>query len=76
MRNTEAIKKWMKDNRWRLCDIRRALGLVHHTQIWETIKGKRSDRRTLKWFLKHGCPVEYLGLPNDIDPQEILKEAA
>ena len=60
MRDTKRIRAWMRENRWRQCDIRRALDYDKATPVWETIAGRRSSRRVLRWFIDNGCPVRYL----------------
>ncbi len=65
-RQTAKIKEWMKENRWRICDIQRAIGHARHTPTWETIQARKDNRRVLRWFMDNGCPVDYLGLPDDM----------
>lgn len=53
-------KAWMVLNDIRNVDIKNALNLNHHTQIAETLSGKRNNRQVLQYLLDKGCPVEFL----------------
>lgn len=66
MRNTVKIKIWMLRRGIKCADIQRALRQKSMTQAWGTINGDRSDRRVLAWLLNHGCPADYLALPQDM----------
>lgn len=53
-------KAWMVLNDIRNVDIKEALKLNHHTQIAETLSGKRNNRQVLQYLINKGCPAEYL----------------
>ena len=59
-------KAWMILHDIRSVDIQDALKMKHHTQVVETLSGKRDDRQVLRYLLEQGCPAEYLDLPDDI----------
>lgn len=59
-------KAWMVLNDIRNVNIKEALNLKHHTQVVETLSGKRNNRLVLKYLLEKGCPPEYLDLPEDM----------
>ena len=64
------VRSWMVMNGLRPLDIQKALCFRYHTQVVETILGDRDDRRVLAWLRDHGCPVEYLKLPTDMQENE------
>lgn len=59
-------KAWMVLNDIRNVDIKEALQLNHHTQVIETLSGKRNNRKVLQYLLEKGCPADYLDLPEDL----------
>lgn len=59
-------RAWMVLQGLRPLDIQKAIGLRYHTQVVETLLGDRDDRRVLDWMRAHGCPVDYLKMPKDM----------
>lgn len=65
-------RAWLVLKGIRLIDIQRAINFKHPTQIGETLRGIRSDKRVLQYILDQGCPERYLKLPDSIRRKEIL----
>jgi len=63
-------RSWMVMNGLRPLNIQKAIGFRYHTQVVETLLGDRDDRKVLAWLRDHGCPVEYLKLPPDMQANE------
>lgn len=63
-------RAWMVLEGLRPIDIQRELGYRYHTQVVETLLGSRDNRRVLAWLRDHGCPAEYLELPDDMQGNE------
>jgi hypothetical protein len=66
--NKDRARAWA----WLVCrgirqvEIQRALQLKYITQVNETMRGSRNDRRVLQYIIDLGCPREYLDLPTDM----------
>lgn len=63
-------RAWMVMQELRPLDIQNALGFRYHTQVVETLLGDRDNRRVLAWMRDHGCPVDYLKLPKDMQEKQ------
>lgn len=59
-------RAWLVLKGIRLIDIQRAINFMHPTQISETLRGLRSDKRVLQYILDQGCPERYLKLPENM----------
>lgn len=65
-RRSAGIRSWMILRGIKQVDIQRDLGMKSRTQVHETIKGVRNDRRILLWLKAKGCPPRLLDLPTDL----------
>lgn len=65
-RNSVEIKVWLMRRSIKMEDIRRVLGYRNPKTVWATVEGRTNNRRVLSWLLSHGCPAEYLALPDDM----------
>ena len=61
------VKAWMVLNEIRPIDIQHEVGLQYGTQVFETLRGIRDDRKVLAWLRDKGCPIKYLKLPLDME---------
>jgi len=59
-------RAWMVLQGIRPKDIQDSMSLRYHSQVVETLTGKRDDRRVLQWLLDHGCPSAHLRLPKSM----------
>jgi len=62
MRNTIEILVWLRRQGIKQTQIARECG-KYKANVWDTVHGRRSDRKILAWLKDKGCPVEYLNLP-------------
>lgn len=60
------IKRWMLKKGFTVFGIRDALGIKTHAPVSNTLAGRVSYRKVLRFFVDHGCPKKHLGLPKDM----------
>lgn len=65
------IKEWMDAQGIVQEDVARVAGLKSHAVVSRTIRGSANNRRVLRSLLEMGCPVGFLGLPEDMQEQEV-----
>ena len=63
-RMPKEIKKWMIDEEINGADLSRRSGLSLDS-VSKTIRGYRNSPKILRVLIDLGCPVEFLGLPED-----------
>lgn len=60
-------RAWLVSRGIKQVEITRALKLRYPTQVNETLRGARNNRRVLQYLLDKGCPAKYLELPTNFD---------
>jgi len=63
-------RAWMVIQGLRPLDIQKDLGFRYHSPVVETLLGDRDNRQVLAWLRDHGCPVNYLKLPKDMEEEQ------
>jgi len=59
-------RAWLVRHGLTVQDIQEALDHKYHTQVSETLSGKRNDRAVLNYLVRKGCPASFLDLPDDM----------
>lgn len=60
------IREFLDAQGLKMADIARQLGVTHQA-VASTVKGAKNNRRVLAVLRDMGCPVEALGLPDDME---------
>ncbi len=59
------IKEWLAFQGLTMADVARQ-AKINVRIVGDTVRGVRNHRETLKYLRSMGCPVEFLGLPEDM----------
>lgn len=60
------IKEWLDGQGLDYADIAREAGIKAQSVVCRTVRGGANNRKVLLALHARGCPVKYLGLPQDL----------